>query len=86
MPFNGQGLQGLYVEDAFSPSGSGDVEALTVEERSFVVAAADLSDGEEGIRVTLGWMDPPATAFSSTQLVHDLDLFVEAPDGTVWTM
>lgn len=64
------------------------------EERSFAVSEEDAaaavaggsSSGPGGIRATLVWMDPPATASSSVQLVHDLDLFLEGPDGTVWTM
>lgn len=46
---------------------------------------AGSGSGPGGIRVTLVWMDPPATAASSVQLVHDLDLYLEGPDGTLWT-
>lgn len=70
------------------------VEALGVEERSFDVSEEDAttaveggsSSGPGGIRATLVWMDPPATSSSSVQLLHDLDLFLEGPDGTTWTM
>lgn len=70
------------------------ITALAVEERSFTVSAEDAaaaveggsSAGPGGIRATLVWMDPPATASSAVQLVHDLDLFLEGPDGTIWTM
>ncbi|CAN0435021.1 unnamed protein product, partial [Scytosiphon promiscuus] len=37
-------------------------------------------------RATLSWIDPPATAFSSVQLVHDLDLSVYGPTGLRYTM
>lgn len=71
------------------------IEALAVENRGFVVTEADAAaaveeagsaSGPGGIRVTLVWMDPPATAASSVQLVHDLDLFLESPEGDLWTM
>lgn len=70
------------------------IEDSGEEERSFVVseedAAAAVEGGEStgpgGIRATLVWMDPPATSASAVQLVHDLDLFLEGPDGTIWTM
>lgn len=66
-----------------------------MEDRGFVVTEADAAaaaleagsaSGPGGIRVTLVWMDPPATAASSVQLVHDLDLFLESPEGDLWTM
>lgn len=71
------------------------IAASTVEERAFEVTSADASSaaagegasgGPGGIRVTLVWMDPPANAYASTQLLHDLDLLLEGPDGTIWTM
>lgn len=45
-------------------------------------------DGDAGLdlRVTLSWLDPPATALSATQLVHDLDLLVTGPDGISFSM
>lgn len=106
MPFEGEDVSALYVEDTKSSSpenaggsggggggGTGSVAALSVEERAFEVTATDaalagkLADGEGGgLRVTLVWMDPPATALSAMQLVHDLDLFLEGPDGTIRTM
>lgn len=65
-----------------------------MEERTFAVSAEDAaaavaggsSSGPGGIRATLVWMDPPATSLSFVQLVHNLDLFLEGPDGTTWTM
>lgn len=56
------------------------------EEDAAAAIEGGSSSGPGGIRATLVWMDPPATAASSVQLVHDLDLFVEGPDGTMWTM
>ncbi|CAM9742385.1 unnamed protein product, partial [Sphacelaria rigidula] len=98
MPFEGDGLAALYVEDKYTntvtASGSGaagnaTVAVDTTENRVFYVSEADavlaVEEGEE-IRATLVWMDPPATATSAKQLLHDLDLFLEGPDGTVWTM
>lgn len=65
-----------------------------MEDRGFVVTEADAAaavaagsgSGPGGIRVTLVWMDPPATAASSVQLVHDLDLILVGPEGDLWTM
>ncbi|CAN0307309.1 unnamed protein product, partial [Laminaria digitata] len=94
MPFEGEDLWALYVEDDDgSTTGVGTIEAFAVEDRGFVVTEADAAaaveagngNGPGGIRVTLVWMDPPATAASSTQLVHDLDLFLEGPEGDLWT-
>lgn len=36
------------------------------------------------LRVMLVWTDPPASLSAAQQLVNDLDLEVEAPDGTVY--
>eukprot|EP00904_Undaria_pinnatifida_P010402 jgi/Undpi1/6492/HiC_scaffold_20.g08971.m1 len=94
MPFDGEDLWALYVEDNDgSTTGVGKIEAFAVEDRGFVITEADAEaaveagsgSGPGGIRVTLVWMDPPATAASSVQLVHDLDLYLEGPDGTLWT-
>ena len=38
--------------------------------------------GPEAVKVTLAWTDPPGTPGSSVVLVNNLDLEVEAPDGT----
>lgn len=70
------------------------MEALAVEERAFLVTEEDAEaavvagtgDGPGGIRVTLVWMDYPATTLAFSQLVHDLDLILEGPDGRFWTM
>ncbi|CAM9494152.1 unnamed protein product [Pylaiella littoralis] len=97
MPFEGEDLWALYVEDADGTTTSAGqargVAAFEVEERSFIVSEEDAATveaeaegGPGGIRATLAWMDPAATASSSVQLIHDLDLFLDGPDGTTWTM
>lgn len=94
MPLDGDDLMGLYVEDSLSSStgddGQGRVEEDSVEERAFVVSEEDVEamreHGDVDFRATLVWMDPPATAYATTQLVHDLDLFVRDPEGTWRTM
>ena len=45
-------------------------------------------DGDTGLdlRVTLAWIDPPATALSAVELMNDLDLVVTAPSGATYTM
>ena len=94
MPFDGDSRSALYVEDRY-PAASADgarnatVAANTSESRVFYVSEEDaqaaVQEGEE-IRVTLVWMDPPATELSEKQLLHDLDLFLEGPNGMIWTM
>jgi PKD repeat protein/subtilisin family serine protease len=42
-------------------------------------------DGENSLRVSLVWSDFPSTEAAATNLVNDLDLTVEAPDGTLYT-
>jgi hypothetical protein len=32
--------------------------------------------------VTISWYDPPTVAFTSKQVLHDLDLLVISPNGT----
>ena len=59
---------------------------MVSEEDAAAAVEGGESTGPGGIRATLVWTDPPATEASAVQLVHDLDLFLEGPDGTVWTM
>lgn len=68
----------LFVADANLTS----TPELTREEYIFDVDA----DAGRDFRVTLSWIDPPASTFSSKQLVHDLDLAVISPSGTRHTM
>ena len=47
------------------------------------------SNGNEPVRVTLCWTDPPASEitvhdFREARLINDLDLKVVGPDGTYW--
>lgn len=78
IPLDGEGDMSLFVADAANTS----ISELTQHEYLFDV------DGDAGLdlRATLSWIDPAATALSTKQLVHDLDLAVRSPSGTTYTM
>ncbi|CAN0227366.1 unnamed protein product [Scytosiphon promiscuus] len=78
MPMNGDGDTGLLVLD------SSETTIGSYGENTYVVGV----DGDAGgdLRATLCWIDPPATSLSAIQLLHDLDLVVQAPSGTAYTM
>ncbi|CAN0465285.1 unnamed protein product, partial [Ectocarpus sp. 8 AP-2014] len=78
MPLEGEGDLALFVADALDTSIGED----TVEEYLFDVDA----DAGLELRATLSWIDYPATSTSAIQLVHDLDLVVVSPNGTVHRM
>lgn len=78
LPLNGEGNLALFVADATDTS----VVECTQEEFLFDVDA----DAGLDFRVTLSWIDPPATSVSVTQLIHDLDLLVKSPSGVSHTM
>lgn len=80
MPLAGNGSLALFVADANTTS----IAELTLQEHNFDVDA----DAGSDLRVTLSWIDIPATTFSAVQLVHDLDLVVISPSGVrhrMWT-
>eukprot|EP00752_Nemacystus_decipiens_P004360 g3984.t1 len=78
MPLAGNGSLVLFVADAANTT----IPELTLQEYNFTV------DGNAGLdfRATLSWIDPPASTFSTTQIVHDLDLEVLSPSGVTHTM
>lgn len=78
MPLDGEGSLALYVADA----GDTSIPDSSETEYNFDVDA----DAGLEFRATLSWIDPPATTFSGIQLVHDLDLTVVSPKGTMHTM
>lgn len=78
MPLAGDGDLVLFVADANTTS----TPELTRQEYNFDVDA----DAGLDLRVTLSWIDPPASTFSAVQLVHDLDLAVISPTGARHTM
>ena len=78
MPLAGEGNLTCFVADSSYTS----ISELTRIEHNFDVDA----DAGLDFRVTLSWTDPPASTFSSKQLVHDLDLAVISPSGTRYTM
>lgn len=74
LPLGGEGDQGLFVVDAFQT----EIEEYTIQEYEFnLLPGADVE-----LRATLAWLDPPASAESSVQLMNDLDLTLVAPDKT----
>lgn len=44
----------------------------------------EVLDGDEPLKITLAWTDPPASPGAMTALVNDLDLEVLAPNGDVY--
>jgi hypothetical protein len=44
----------------------------------------DETDQTERLAATLTWTDPPSHSAAAQTLVNNLDLTVEAPDGTRW--
>lgn len=78
MPMGGAGNLTLFVDD----SSTAAVDEYGTNNYTFHVDGA----AGEDFRATLSWIDPPSTAYSETQLIHDLDLAVTAPDGTVHYM
>ncbi|CAM9790716.1 unnamed protein product, partial [Ectocarpus fasciculatus] len=78
MPLGGEGDLVLFVADALDTS----IAEGTLDEYLFDVDA----DAGLDLRATLSWIDPPATATSAIQLMHDLDLVVLSPDGTTYRM
>jgi hypothetical protein len=66
----------LYVEDVWNANGlnTGEQAAYHVE----------VVDDSVPLRVTLVWTDWPATVGANNPVVNDLDLEVQAPDGTVF--
>ena len=78
MPLGGDDSMALFVADANYTS----TPELTRAEYNFDVDA----DAGVDFRVTLSWIDPPSTTFTSKQLVHDLDLAVISPSGVRHTM
>ena len=78
MPLAGNGSLVLFVTDAANTT----IPELTRQEYNFDVDA----DAGLEFRATLSWIDPPATALSAEQQVHDLDLAVISPSGVRYTM
>lgn len=78
MPLAGDGSLALFVADAANTA----IPELTQVEYNFDVDA----DAGLDFRATLSWIDPPSTSFTSTQLVHNLDLAVMSPSGVNYTM
>lgn len=78
MPMDGAGTLGILVADS---------SEAHIGSYGEVVETINI-DGDAGLelRVTLCWLDPPATALSAIQLQHDLDLVVTAPSGANYTM
>lgn len=78
LPMGGEGDLGLFVLDAFEV----EIEEYTIHEYKFNMTP----DTSQELRATLAWIDPPASAESSTLLINDLDLTLVAPDGVLHRM
>lgn len=71
---NGMEDVGLFVVDSANTT----IAANSETSYQFNVTASDVGE----FRATLTWIDPPASSFSTVQLLHDLDLTVTSPSGT----
>ncbi|MEP0766799.1 MAG: S8 family serine peptidase [Fimbriimonadia bacterium] len=54
----------------------------TIRHARYADYVVNVPGGKPEMRVVLVWTDPPGPSTSSFQLVNDLDLRVDAPDGT----
>lgn len=72
--------QALFVTDAVAHNTS--TPEFTATDYPFRV---DCGVGLD-LRATLSWIDPPSSALSAVQLLHDLDLAVFSPTGVRYTM
>lgn len=68
------GNRGIWVDDRAVLSSSGAIKTYTFE-----VEQSNLA-----FKAVLAWSDERGSRFSSAQLVNDLDLEVELPDGTIY--
>jgi len=68
------GDRGIWVDDRSVMSNSGSVKTYTFE----------VEQGSFSFKAVLTWSDERGSRLSSSQLVNDLDLEVEDPDGTVY--
>lgn len=67
------GGRGIWVDDRTSLNGGQNVEYTL-----------NVTSSNYPFKVVLGWSDHYGSRFSTKQLVNDLDLEVEAPDGTIY--
>ena len=78
MPLDSNGALGLLVVDSAT---------ATIDSYDENTEVIDIDgDADLDLRVTLAWIDPPATALSAVQLVNDLDLVLTSPSGATYTM
>ncbi len=68
------GNRGIWVDDRAVLSSSGSVKTYTFE----------VEQSHLAFKAVLAWSDERGSRFSSSQLVNDLDLEVEMPDGTIY--
>ena len=84
----GHGL--LNLENSLSSDGSAATvhmyvdDATTVESGDIISYTFYQGSTTTDLRVTLVWMDPVGWIASMKQVLHDLDLIIEDPDGKVW--
>lgn len=78
LPLNGEGDMALFVVDS-STTSLGEFDG---HKYFFDVNASTGID----LRATLAWIDPPASILAPVSLIHDLNLKVVSPTGTVYRM
>lgn len=78
MPLNGEGDRALFVADSSTTT----LEGYQGHKYFFDLVP---NTGIE-LRATLAWNDPPASSLSPVLLIHDLNLKVMSPDGTIYRM
>lgn len=93
-PDNSRGFGRVHLEAGMPLNGEGELALLVADaSTTFIGAFAEdqyivdvYADTDIELRVTLCWIDPPAQSYASRQLIHDLDLTVTSPRGTVYKM
>lgn len=82
-----QGYGRILLNNVLSVAGINDFDLFVLDNYDLdsgatIQLTVTITDTSVPLRVTLSWYDPPTTAYTSKQVLHDLDLLVVAPDGT----
>ena len=88
IPNNNEGWGRINLENTLSPSGN---RGIWVDDRSVLSNSGavktysfEVDQSGYSFKTVLTWSDERGSRFSQKQLVNDLDLEVEAPDGTLY--
>ncbi len=88
IPNNDEGWGRINLQDTIAPSGG---RGIWVDDRSSLSNSGtsieyniNVTSPNSPFKVVLAWSDHMGSRFSSKQLVNDLNLEVEAPDGTIY--